>query len=365
MKPTSQIKGYFSALAVFAGSVLPMNVWAYSGAMIEEVEATAANKVLPKVIKQSAPIYPNSLVRSGTEGIVIVMFTVDEEGKVRDAEVASSPARALNPYAVRTVGKWEFAPGMKDGKKAPFRLKAAVEFKADSKGDRVEMALAAPAAVAPAKAAVPYDTAPTAKRKVAPVYPLEMLLAGRSGWAETNFVVDFSGRPLLANPAGASDAAFAKAVLAMVEASEFSPGKKDKRPVISPTSERYTFAGEESLDPTARRILAELRKESPALLTVQELDERPKATVQRSPTYPRALRDDGLTGQAEIEFVVDKDGRVHFPHIVSASHEDFGWAAATAVAQWKFAPPQKNGEKVEVRMKTQVLFDARQLAAAD
>jgi outer membrane biosynthesis protein TonB len=56
---------------------------------------------------------------------------------------------------------------------------------------------------------------------------------------------------------------------------------------------------------------------------------------------------------------------VHFPHIVSASHEDFGWAAATAVAQWKFAPPQKNGEKVEVRMKTQVLFDARQLAAAD
>jgi len=364
MKPTSKIKGYISALAVFTGTVLPMSVWAYSGAMIEEVEASAANRVLPKVLAQTPPVYPISLARSGTEGVVIVMFTVDEAGNVRDAEVASSPARALNPYAVKTVGAWKFSPGLKDGKKATFRLKAAVEFKPESKGDHAEVAMAA-AAPAPAKVQPAYDVAPAPKRKVAPVYPYEMLLAGRAGWAEANFVVDFSGRPMLANTVGASDSPFAKAVIAMVEASEFAPGKRDKHPVISAASEKYTFSVEETLDSTARRILAELRKDTPAIPSVQELDERPKPIVMKAPTYPRALRDDGLTGQAEIEFVVDKEGRVLFPHIISASHEDFGWAAATAVAQWKYSPPQKNGEKVEVRMRVPILFDARQLAAAD
>ena len=54
-----------------------------------------------------------------------------------------------------------------------------------------------------------------------------------------------------------------------------------------------------------------------------------------------------------------------FPRIISATQEDFGWAAATAVAQWRFQPPTKNGQKVDARMTVPVLFDARKLAAAD
>lgn len=366
MNPKSLIK-HISAVAVFAGALLPMVAWANTGAMIEEVEATAANKVLPKIINHVAPVYPESLVHSGAEGVVIVTFTVDEKGRVRDPRVASSPAKALNAHAIKAVSNWKFAAGQKEGKQASFKLKTAIEFKAGSKAAPVEMAMANPTVAdsQPAKSQPTYDVGPSAKSKVAPVYPLEMLLAGRSGWAEANFVVDYSGRTMLANAAGASDGPFAKAVIAMIEASEFAPARKDKHPVIAAATERITFAGEEALDPTARRILAELRKETPALLTVHEADERPKAVTQKSPAYPRALRDDGLTGQAEIEFVVDAEGRVHFPRIVSASHEDFGWAAATAVSQWRYQPAMKNGEKVEVRMRVPVLFDARQLAAAE
>jgi TonB family protein len=98
---------------------------------------------------------------------------------------------------------------------------------------------------------------------------------------------------------------------------------------------------------------------------LQELDERPKTVRQDSPVYPRALKDDSLTGQAEIEFIVGADGRVHYPRIVSATQEDFGWAAATAIAQWQFQPPTKDGKHVDVRMTVPVLFDARKLAAAD
>lgn len=212
---------------------------------------------------------------------------------------------------------------------------------------------------------VKYETAPAAKRKVSPVYPYEMLINGQSGWAEASFVIDYAGRPLFANPKNASDPAFAKSVVAMIEASQYAPGRRDRHTVMSPATERCQFQGEESLDAGARRVLQALRSSEHTLPIVAELDDRPRALKQDSPVYPRALKDDGLTGQAEIEFVIDREGRVLFPHIVSATHEDFGWAAATAVAQWQFQPPQKDGQKVDAVMRVPILFDARKLASSD
>ena len=204
-----------------------------------------------------------------------------------------------------------------------------------------------------------------AKRAIVPVYPYEMLVEGKAGWAEASFVIDYAGRPLFTNPSGASDPSFAKAAVAMVEANQFTPAKKDRRVTMTPSSLRFNFDGEKDLDADARRVLAELRKPQPAICSMAELDQRPKALSQEAPVYPRALKDDGLTGQAEIEFVVSSEGKVLFPRIVSASQEDFGWAAAIAVAQWRFQTPTKNGQKVDVRMSVPVLFDARKLAAAD
>jgi TonB family protein len=196
------------------------------------------------------------------------------------------------------------------------------------------------------------------------VYPYEMLIQGKQGWAEASFVIDYAGRPLFTNPAAASDPAFAKAVVAMIEANQFAPVKKDKRATMAQSAQRFSF-DDASLSPETRRVIVELRKEHPAICNVTELDERPKALRQDSPVYPRAMKDDGLTGQAEIEFVVTAEGKVVCPRILSASQEDFGWAAAAAVAQWRFQSPTKNGQKVDVRMTVPILFDARRLAAAD
>lgn len=217
----------------------------------------------------------------------------------------------------------------------------------------------------PAIAVVKYDVAPSAKRKAAPVYPYDLLVEGKAGWAEATFVIDYVGRPLFTNPKAASDPAFAKALVAMVEASEYVPGKRDRVAVMSPSEEKVQFTPEKSLDDEAKRVLTLLRQGGNGIPKVAELDERPKALRQDSPVYPRALKDDGLTGQAEIEFIIDRQGRVLFPRIVSATHEDFGWAAATAVANWRFQAPERNGEKVEARMRVPILFDSRKLASSD
>ena len=216
---------------------------------------------------------------------------------------------------------------------------------------------AAPAAIVP-------DVLPQAKRRVAPVYPYEMLVAGRSGWAEADFLVDHSGRAQFTNP-HASEREFALAMTAMVEASDFSPARKGKRPVMAPAIERYSFNGEASLDPEARRVLGKIRQSADSFIAASDLSERPVPIKQSTPIYPRGQKCDQQTGQAEIEFIISREGRVLFPRIVSASHEDFGWAAATAISQWRFQPPVKNGEAVDVRVKIPVIFDARQLAESD
>lgn len=204
-----------------------------------------------------------------------------------------------------------------------------------------------------------------AQREIAMVYPYEMLIQGKPGWADASFVIDYAGRPLFTQSSQASDPAFARAAVAMIEANQFAPVKKDRRLTMAQAAQRFQFGGDASLTPETRRIVAELRKETPAICNVTELDERPKALKQDAPVYPRAMKDDGLTGHAEIEFVVTADGQVVCPRILSASQEDFGWAAAAAVAQWRFQSPTRNGQKVDARMTVPILFDARRLAAAD
>ncbi|MBK9989306.1 MAG: energy transducer TonB [Verrucomicrobia bacterium] len=322
-------------------------------AIIEDVEEGGGGKVMPKVISRPPPLFPMSLLRSGAGGKVIVTFTVDEKGNVRDAVVTSSPQRQLNLYAVKAVGSWKFEPGTRDGQPASFRLRTAVEFATTA------------AETATNKTGKTPDGTPSAKRKPPVVYPYELVISGQPAWADASFVVDYVGRTLFTVSPASSNKAFGKAAVAMIEATEYNPGTRDTRRVMSPASEHFQYNGEASLDPESRRVLAELRKPKPAILAANELDERPKVLAQTAPTYPRALKDDGFTGQAEIEFIVSRDGTVMFPKIVSATHEDFGWAASVAVAQWRYQPPQKNGRAVEVRMTVPILFTAQKLAEAD
>ncbi len=346
MNPTRLTQSSLAAivLTVIAG-LAPASLVATPQPLIEEVETSPLNSiaVLPALLSQTAAIYPASHTRSATAAVV-VSFTVTSLGKVENPKIISTPSTQLEGAAKKAVLAWKFAPGTRLGKPADFRLKAPVTFSLS--GENI-------------------DDAPSASRKISPVYPYEQLVKGQTGWGEVSFVVDYSGRAILTSSTGASDAAFSKSVIAMLEATEFAPAKKDKRTVMAPSTNRELFRPEAHLDLVARNVLAELRKPKPAIFNTADLDDRPKPLAQRSAIYPRSLKTDGLTGQAEIEFIVDRDGRVLFPRIVSASHEDFGWAAATAVAQWKFNPPIRNGQRVDVRMTVPVMFDAQKLASSD
>ncbi|MFT3783978.1 MAG: TonB family protein [Nibricoccus sp.] len=194
-------------------------------------------------------------------------------------------------------------------------------------------------------------------RSFNPIYPYEALIAGKGGWAEISYTVDYTGRAIFLATVGASDPAFAHAFQADIEAIEFIPPRINGQPQMTPTQERFDFPAQPPLDPIAREILVELRKPHPALVPVAELDAKPEAIRRPPPAYPWVLRGDSISGSAEIEFVVDRNGRCLFPRIVSATQDDFGWAAATGVLRWRYKPPTKGGAKADTRITETIVFD--------
>ena len=215
------------------------------------------------------------------------------------------------------------------------------------------------------KPATPAAATINSVRRIAPVYPYDLLIQGKTGWAEVQFTVEYSGRAILIRKTDASDEGFAKALMADIESNEFILPRVNGEPRLATSKQRFVFSGEASFDrdPVAKSVLTELRKPKPAIVSVKELDKAPFPVHQDPPNFPVALQSDGISGQAEIEFVIDRDGRVLFPRIVSSSHEDFGWAAAAAISRWRFQSPMKGGAKVDARMSIVINFDAGKLAA--
>jgi len=113
-------------------------------------------------------------------------------------------------------------------------------------------------------------------------------------------------------------------------------------------------------DPEANpiaRLATALRKG--AVGDGQGLDVKPEPVYQVEPVYPSSLdRKAFPRGDAQVEFIVDRTGRVRLPRIVSSSERRFGWAAATAVSQWVFSVPTRGGRPVDVKLRRSFPFNA-------
>ena len=98
----------------------------------------------------------------------------------------------------------------------------------------------------------------------------------------------------------------------------------------------------------------------PALLGAMEPtgrpDQGPKPKVQVEPEYPANLKAQRITGFVNLAAVIDESGNVKNLVVQRASREEFGLAAAAAVAQWKYQPATKGGNVCAVRVEIPVGF---------
>lgn len=81
--------------------------------------------------------YPQSAVRNGVQGTVMVQFTIDKDGKVTDVKVTKGVDDELDAEALRVVEaspKWK--PGKVAGRKVRASIVVPVEFRLEKRGTR-------------------------------------------------------------------------------------------------------------------------------------------------------------------------------------------------------------------------------------
>jgi protein TonB len=92
-----------------------------------------------------------------------------------------------------------------------------------------------------------------------------------------------------------------------------------------------------------------------ALFSVADLDQKPRAIHQPSPTLNAEARRKA-PGTVYVLFTVDPDGRVSDPVVQKSTDPVFEKPALAAVKQWKFEPGKRNGQAVRFRMRVPITF---------
>lgn len=82
------------------------------------------------------------------------------------------------------------------------------------------------------------------------------------------------------------------------------------------------------------------------LFDLAVLDQPPVPRVQVRPVYPHEMSRAGINGEVVVGFIVDSEGNVRNPYVISSTHREFETEALRAVARWKFKPGRKNGANV-------------------
>jgi protein TonB len=73
------------------------------------------------------PTYTALARRLALEGLVVVTFLVDTDGRVADARIVQGPPE-LGEIVLQTVRGWRYRPATQGGKPVPYRMKVPVRF---------------------------------------------------------------------------------------------------------------------------------------------------------------------------------------------------------------------------------------------
>jgi TonB family protein len=320
---------------------------------------------VPKATDRPPPVFPRALSRAGLVGKVTVTMIIGTDGRVEDAMVVNSNNPWFERPALDAVMKWKFSPGRKDGQPVRVQATQPIDFTLDGeKGNEYwEFRRGKDQDKLPPE--LQWEVAPRVLATAYPVYPFELLQAKTKGTVTVTCIVGPTGKIMGAKLSEASSPEFGQAVLAMLADWEFAPATKAGQPCGAVFAMKYEFAlggADVPVSDSAKDILKELGRPEPRIYGSSEkgrtLDQPLKPVFRKAPEYPIALQGKGGDGEAVVEFYIDKKGDAQLPRIVSSTAPEFGYAAAQAVARWRFKPPLKDGKPVIARARVPVGFQA-------
>lgn len=328
---------------------------------VEPESKTDGSSKRPQIIRQTKPVYPAAMRESGIRGEVVVEFTVDIEGRVTNAFVARSLNAAFDEPALVAVRQWKFEPGLKEGVPVATRLQVPVLFQLHGAYEGGESGFAVKRKSDQAKLSPEfrYDKSAQIIASILPVYPYALLKTGAEDTVQVRLIVDPSGRVIYTDVTKARYPEMGEALLAALDYFEFTPALKDERPT------QMMMAFEQKFDPDDKELvswndkeLMQLEVDEPEkIFSMKNLDMPIKPLSQRPPKFPVKMMETMDKGEALIEVLIDTDGRVRLPRIVSASAPAFGYAAVQAVNTWLFEKPVRGGKPAVMRARIPFAFN--------
>ncbi|MEM7390960.1 MAG: TonB family protein [Verrucomicrobiota bacterium] len=83
----------------------------------------------PLSVSRVRPIYPPRARSRKIEGKVSLEFVVAEDGSVRDLRITlAEPPEVFDDAALKAVKRWQFNPGVKNGRPVPTRVRQTLTF---------------------------------------------------------------------------------------------------------------------------------------------------------------------------------------------------------------------------------------------
>lgn len=119
-------------LAVGSGGAMAMAGFGEGETMAEQMAQALDISDLdkpPSVMSSVPPNYPPALRRAGVEGTVVLVFVLNESGRVEDPRVESSSRSEFEQPAVDAVRRWRFRPGEKGGEAVRTYMRLPIRFR--------------------------------------------------------------------------------------------------------------------------------------------------------------------------------------------------------------------------------------------
>jgi protein TonB len=86
----------------------------------------------PVPTSQSAPVHPRSMLKAKVEGMVVLLFVVNESGRIEDPRIETSSHPDFEKPALDAIKRWKFKPGQKDGKPVATYIRQPIRFSISS-----------------------------------------------------------------------------------------------------------------------------------------------------------------------------------------------------------------------------------------
>ena len=323
-----------------------------------------SEKITPTSFAKQGPTkFPKNMLQWGFQGDGLIDVTITAKGEAKDIKVIASPHPAFEQSMVKMVLASEFKPATKYDKAISRRARLPLQFRFDDSigmtVSDVEKPFVFPkVSNADAPEFAQYDEPPKIEVVAPVVYPRELLQKGVTGMAKVLVSLDAKGRVHSVAIVESPNPEFGAATKAMMEAWEFKPAMKNRKPIAIVFAYEQKFRSTDrdtGVNDHTKSLLKTLASKSSDIAELDALDKRPQPLYQPQPVDMRTasvVPEEVVT----IEFFIDPEGFVQLPRIISANDMNLGWAAATALKRWIFDVPTIKGKPVFARRELKFTF---------